>query len=313
MTRIGFLGPKGTFTESALLGETDLAQFERVPFQTMRDVLEATASGVVDLGFVAIENAIEGSVTASLDSLIFDVDLQIQREVVMEIHHYLVGRPGATLNDIDVVHSIPIASSQCRRFLFEQLPQVSFRASDSTASAAMHVKENDSHREAAIAPLSVVEEFGLAVLASEIEDHSQNATRFVLVGRDGIPPATGHDKTSIVCFQNHDHPGSLLAILQEFAARSINLVRLESRPIKRVLGEYCFVIDLEGHISDEVVADALVRLRSELLDVRFLGSYPAFGEAGHEVRAEVKERELAAKNWLLGLRAQIETSQTFGA
>src|SRR5207237_4785295 len=100
----------------------------------------------------------------------------------------------------------------------------------------------------AIGTLYGAELVGLEVLASEIEDHRENETRFVLIGH-GIPAATGHDKTSIVCFQRDDHPGSLLAILQEFAARAINLSKLESRPMKRSLGQYCFFIDFEGHIS----------------------------------------------------------------
>ncbi len=126
------------------------------------------------------------------------------------------------------------------------------------------------------------------MLATEIEDHPENQTRFVLVGR-GIPAPTGHDKTSIVCFQREDRPGSLLAILQEFAARAVNLTKLESRPTKRGLGDYCFFIDAEGHVADEVVADALRNLMAKNAEVKFLGSYPVGGpmEAGVERRRAV--------------------------
>ena len=114
---------------------------------------------------------------------------------------------------------------------------------------------------------------GLEILASEIEDHPENQTRFVIVGY-GVPAPTGHDKTSIVCFQRQDRPGSLLAILQEFAARAINITKLESRPTKRDLGDYCFFIDFEGHLDDELVADCLRNLAAKQAKVKFLGSYP---------------------------------------
>ena len=155
------------------------------------------------------------------------------------------------------------------------------------------------HDVASIGTLRGAELAGLEVLASEIEDHPENETRFVLVGR-GIPAPTGHDKTSIVCFQREDRPGSLLAILQEFAARAINLTKLESRPTKRGLGEYCFFIDFEGHISDEVVADCLRNLAANQAEVKFLGSYPVAGEEGPERRRAVSEAWNAASAWIDG-------------
>jgi prephenate dehydratase len=120
-----------------------------------------------------------------------------------------------------------------------------------------------------------------------------------------VPAPTGHDKTSIVVFQRADAPGSLLSILQEFAARRINLSLLLSRPTKSKLGDYCFVVDLDGHIADEVVADCLRSLRAKQADVKFLGSYPAAGDHGHEVRREADASERDAAAWLDGLRAQI--------
>jgi prephenate dehydratase len=147
--------------------------------------------------------------------------------------------------------------------------------------------------------------YGLEVLEHEIEDHPENATRFVVVAPAGVPARTGHDKTSIVVFQRADAPGSLLGILQEFAARSINLTKLESRPTKRALGDYCFLIDLEGHVADEVVADALRELKIKQGEVKFLGSYPAAGEHGPAVRRDADQAWAAANAWLRDLRDQV--------
>ena len=144
-----------------------------------------------------------------------------------------------------------------------------------------------------------------AILASDIEDHPENQTRFFLLARDGIPAATGHDKTSIACFQHADRPGSLLAILQEFAARAINLTKLESRPTKQGLGDYCFIIDLEGHVGDELVADCLRDLRSKLRDVKFLGSYPAAGEHGESRRRDADAAWREADAWISALRQRV--------
>src|SRR5262249_13644872 len=145
---------------------------------------------------------------------------------------------------------------------------------------------------------------GLQIVAREIEDEPDNLTRFVLVGH-GIPGATGHDKTSIVCFQREDKPGSLLAILQEFAARAINLTKLESRPTKRSLGDYCFLIDFEGHVSDELVGDCLRTLSAKQANVKFLGSYPVAGEDGHVRRRAATKAWRNANTWLEELRMQV--------
>src|SRR5262249_16465341 len=150
---------------------------------------------------------------------------------------------------------------------------------------------------------------GIELIATEIEDHPENETRFVLVGND-IPAPTGHDKTSVVCFQREDRPGSLLAILQEFAARAINLSKLESRPTKRSLGEYCFFIDFEGHLADELVADCLKNLRAKQAEVKFLGSYPVAGDDAPVRRRAVNRAWRAADHWIDDLRAQMRPSGT---
>lgn len=271
----------------------------------MLDVLQAVAEGDADAGFVAIENALEGSVTVTADALAFDVDLLIEREVVLPVQMHLLGLPGARLEDVDEVLSIPVAAAQCRRFMHERLGGVPVRAVDSTAEAARLVAERGSKTLAAVANTLAAKNFGLDVLAAEIEDHPGNATRFVAVRRGIVPAPTGHDKTSLVVFQHADRPGSLLAILQEFAARSINLTLLQSRPTKRGLGDYCFLIDFEGHVADEVVADCLRSLKAEQADVKFLGSYPAAGAHGAALRADVAEAFRRADVWLAGIRSRI--------
>jgi prephenate dehydratase len=256
-------------------------------------------------GSSPIENAIEGSVTVTLDLLAFDHDLLIEREVVIAVHLNLLTVPGADLADIKTVVSYPHALAQCRAFLAEHLPGVQAQASNSTADAARRLAEEPDPTVGALAPARAAEVYGLAVAARDIEDHPENKTRFVVVGRSGVPRPTGHDKTSIVVFQKADKPGSLLQILSEFSARAINLTKLESRPTKKGLGDYCFLIDLEGHVEDELVADCLRDLKSKQAEVRFLGSYPAIGEQAESVRrdADVSWRE--ADRWIAELRAQI--------
>jgi prephenate dehydratase len=306
VTRIGFLGPPGTFTEEALLTQPDLAEAELVPMRSMPDVLAATEAGEVELGFVAIENSIEGTVNVSLDALVFEHSLLIQREVVLSISLNLLAPPGMSLADVRQVMSIPHAQAQCRRFFARSLPEAEMVAANSTAEAVALVGSSRPPGMAALGTALAAKLYGLEVLAADVEDHPENSTRFVLLARSGIPAPTGHDKTSIACFQHADRPGSLLAILQEFAARAINLTKLESRPTKQGLGDYCFIIDLEGHVADSLVADGLRDLRSKLRDVKFLGSYPAAsGEHGEVRRRDADAAWRAADEWLASLRAQV--------
>jgi len=308
--RIGFLGPQGTFTEEALFTQPDYAEAELVTLNSLADVLESVQEGGIDLGFVPIENAIEGTVRDTLDSLVFDNDLLIQREVVLDIHLHLMARPGVKLSDVQRVASIPVATAQCRRFLVGKLPSAETVATNSTADAARLLGEGDplltGIPTAAIAPRLAASLYGLEILIEDVEDHPENQTRFVSVARQGIPAPTGHDRTSIACFQSADHPGSLYGILGQFAARNINLTKLESRPTKKALGEYCFIVDLEGHIADEVIADCLRDLHAELADVKYLGSYPAAGEAGPAIRREVDAAWRQADAWIDELRAQVK-------
>ncbi len=304
--RVGFFGPFGTFTEQALLTQADLADGELIPFRTVPDVLDAVEAGEVDLGFVPIENSIEGTVNFTQDALAFDHELLIQREVVLDIEHCLLAAAGTSLADIKEVLSIPVATAQCHHYLRAHLPDAEIRAASSTAEAARTIAENPSPGVAAIAPRNAATLYGLEVLASGIADHGSNQTRFVLVAKSGVPAPTGHDRTALVVYQRADQPGSLISILQEFAARRINLSNLLSRPTKRGgLGDYCFIVYADGHIADELLADVMRSLHSKQGAVKFLGSYPAAGEHAHDVRENADARWRDADDWVESIRANI--------
>jgi prephenate dehydratase len=309
-TSIGYFGPAGTFTEQALLTQPDYAAADRRPLATIVDVLEATAGEQVSLGFVPLENGIEGSVPITMDSLVFDFDLLIQREVVLDIHLALMANPGSTLADIKVVASYPHALGQCRKFLSANLSGAETLAATSTAEAARELAEHPDKTMGVIAPPQAASVYGLVLLAEEVEDHPENQTRFVAVAPSGIPAATGHDRTSIVCFQGADHPGNLHSILGQFAARDINLTKLESRPTKQGLGDYCFVIDLDGHIADEIVADCLRDLHASLFRLKFLGSYPAAGHHGPTKRRDAEQAWRQADQWIQSLRTQVRSRES---
>ena len=301
---LAYLGPAGTFTEQALHSQADLLDYTLTPTTSIPEVLRMVGDGRADFGFVAIENSIEGSVNITQDTLTFDTDLLIQREVISEIELNLLAHAGVGLGDVEMVLSFPHAIAQCRTWLTENLPGAATGAANSTADAARQVAEDRPPATAAIATRRAAQTYGLEILVPDIEDHPENETRFVLVAAEGVPAPSGHDKTSLVVFQDADRPGSLLGILQEFAARSINLTRLESRPTKQGLGDYCFLIDLEGHVADEVVADCLRNLHMKNGRVKFLGSYPSASDDGG-LRDQASEASRDADQWLDDLRGRI--------
>lgn len=273
MPSIGYFGPRGTFTHEAL--ESRLAsRFDpEVPFATIPEVLNAVQSGEVDKGIVPIENSIEGSVNATLDTLAFETGVVIESEIVHPIKHCLIARPGVTREEVEAIVSHPQATAQCRGFLARWFPQAPVIAANSTADAALEVSRSEKSL-AAIGTELAADIYGLEVLDRDMEDYKGNVTRFVVVGMDK-PARTGDDKTSIACFIQANRPGSLLEILQEFASRGIDLTKIESRPTKKVLGEYYFFIDVKGHVDDPEVAAAIGSLVGKLRELKLLGSYPA--------------------------------------
>ncbi len=274
--------------------------------RTVPDVVNAVEAGRADLGVIPLENSIEGSVPVTLDTLAFDTDLLVQREVDLPVTLQLCVYPGTKLSDITSVASHPHGNAQCRLWLAAKLPEVMVEAANSTSDAARQVAEaGPGSGKAAICNASAAPLYGLEVLEADMQDHEGNVTRFVVLGR-GIPGPTGHDKTAIVCFQREDRPGSLLAILSEFAARAINLTKLESRPTKQAIGDYCFFLEFEGHIAEELVAGCLRDLAAKQAEVKFLGSYPVAGaEVARSRRKAADESAVAAGAWIDGLRADI--------
>jgi prephenate dehydratase len=279
-TSVGFLGPAGTFTEEALRATIDQQTpggrtRKFLPFPSMQETIEAVSAGEVDCAIVPIENSIEGSVSATLDVLAHEIDnLQIVREVRLDIHQSLLVRPGVTLDQIAKVVSIPHALAQCRGWLRLNLPGRELEAANSTANAVERVASVDEPW-AAIGNLLAGKTYGCVPLEVGIEDHDENETRFVFLARqrerqDWFEPY----KTSVICEIIQDQPGALLLILQEFAFRRINLTKIESRPSKRRLGDYIFIVDMEGKVDDVAVADALRCLRCKLPRLTVLGSYP---------------------------------------
>ena len=269
----GFLGPPGTFTQEALLQVVDPETAELIYFPTIEDVVLAVARGEIEQGMIPMENSVEGTVNASVDALGFETEgLFIQREVILPVRLHLLGRAGMKIEDIKEIYSMPHATAQCRRWLREHLPNAQIIASNSTAEAAGRVAY-DKGSSAAIGPNLAAMLFALDVIARDVTDHPEAETRFVVVGTKPAA-ASGRDKTSLIVFIAEDKPGALLQILTEFASRGINLTKLESRPTKRVLGEYCFFIDLEGHTEDSLVAEAIAALEPQVAKLKSLGSYP---------------------------------------
>jgi prephenate dehydratase len=275
--KVGFLGPQGTFSEEALLSAMKVDSKNLVPFPTERDVIRAVDKGKVAKGIVPIENSIEGSVNITLDTLTFESESIIEKEIIIPTRHNLISRKGVCLEDIVAIISHPQATAQCRKYLSKTLRNATVLAANSTAEAVKKVAEGTDDM-AAIGTSLAARIYNLEILESDIEDFKDNKTRFVIVGKEPSP-RSGNDKTSLVCFIYEDRPGSLLQILQEFAFRYINLTKIQSRPTKKALGDYCFWIDMEGHIEDEQIASAINCLKCKIRSVKVLGSYPRADES----------------------------------
>ncbi len=280
MTRtLAYFGPPGTNSEEAALMYAESADggFRLVPLPSITAVAAAVADGEAEEGVVPIENSIEGAVNETLDLLIHaDRPLYICSETVLPIEHLLLAKPGTRKEDVTVIKSFPVAIAQCRDFIAREYPDAEIEAALSTAAAVESVISRDGA--AAIASRRAAGHYGAEVLASGIQDRSPNHTRFVTVAREDHAP-TGEDKTSLAfTFANEDRPGQIVGALQEFASRSINLSKIESRPSKEKLGTYIFLVTVHGHRLDPPMAEALATIKKNCSVFRVLGSYPRFRE-----------------------------------
>jgi prephenate dehydratase len=237
-------------------------------------VFDAVTNGTADAGIIPIENSLEGAVPQNLD-LLLDRDVQICGELVLPVRHCLVGR--GDISSVRVIVSHPQALAQCRGYLRRRFPDVELRTTGSTSHAARLAQEFPEM--GAIAGASTAELYSLRILEHDIQDRSSNATRFAVISSEAASP-TGRDKTSIAVYLDRDSPGALCGILSEFARRSINLTRIESRPSKLGLGDYYFFIDLEGHKEDLKVKESLQGVLRKAARVKVLGSYPKQKKAG---------------------------------
>ena len=304
LPRYGYLGPEGTFTEAALLGHLAGRPAECVAFATVTGALDAVRSGTVLGAMVPLENSVEGSVAATLDALASGDPLVIVAEAQVPVAFALLARGGTQLADVTRLTTHPHAEAQCRRWLAQHLPDALVLPAASTAAAAAAVADPDSSFDAAIAAHLASQVYGLAVLETDVGDNPAAETRFVLVGRPCPPaPATGADKTSLVLYIGEDHPGALLEILTEFAVRGVNLTRIESRPTGGGIGDYFFSIDIEGHVDDARVGEALMGLRRVCADIRYLGCYPRLDGVRPQLRRGVSDAEFRqAQAWLARVR-----------
>ena len=269
--KIAFLGPIGTYTDEASYLYAPSA--ERVPFASLGLVTSALEEGNVDEAVVPIENSLGGTVIEVVDFLIASEKSQIKDEFLLPIDHCLITRPGVRLSDIRVVVSKQEALTQCRQFLARELRFAEQVPATSTALAVVDLKEADD-RTAAIGPRRAAELAGLPVLAHGIQDRKNNVTRFAVLAVSSMPPS-GSDKTTIAFdFDKPDAPGLVYGAMRPFADRGINLTKIESRPTGTGMGNYIFLLDLEGHIDEPHVQQAITELQGHTSTFKVLGAYP---------------------------------------
>ena len=266
--KVAFQGEPGAYSESAVY-QFFGTEAQAKPCREFKDVFDSVCSQDADQGVVPVENSLEGSVTQNYD-LFLRYDLKVCGEVIVKIEHCLIANPGTSLEDIEIVYSHPQALAQCRSFL-EDFGRELVPTYDTAGSVKM-LKEKRLKNAAAIASERSAILYDMHIIAKDISDNPENYTRFFVLSTEDSP-LTGKDKTSIIFSEAHK-PGSLYNALGEFAKRSINLTKIESRPTKQTPWEYNFYLDFEGHRTEKRCAEALKELEKFANFVKILGSYP---------------------------------------
>jgi prephenate dehydratase len=274
IARAAYFGPAGTNTEVAALRLYD--GIELVPMPTITAVARAVQAGDVDAGVVPIENSLQGTITDTVDELIHDAGLAVCAEVVLPIEHCLMVAPGVERSAIRVIYSHPQSLGQCRRYLEANFPSARTEAALSNATAVETIMKTPES--AAIGPARAADIYGAQILERGIEDSRVNKTRFIALAAEGATP-TGDDKTSIAFAVAHDRPGTLVSVLHEFSDRAINMTKIESRPSGEELGVYIFLVDIEGHREEPMIAQALAAVKEQAAYFKIFGSYPAWRDA----------------------------------
>jgi prephenate dehydratase len=295
ISRVGYLGPEGTFSEEALLAGAAPESVQPVPYASIYDTVVALREGDLEGAVVPIENSLDGSISVTLDLLADEAgEIQIVGETLLTVSHSLIAAQALELSEIDTVLTHPQVPGQCTRFLRGELGHARVLPASSTAEAVREVVEDARPGRAALGTRLAAEIYGGTLLREGVQDRDDNETRFVWLARPGegsptpAPSREVHDggdgvsgerrrKTSLVFWgPGADSPGWLVRCLDEFARREINLTKIESRPRRERLGHYMFFVDLEGGVEAErSVSDAVAGVREICEELRVLGSYPA--------------------------------------
>ncbi|HKT71738.1 MAG TPA: prephenate dehydratase [Steroidobacteraceae bacterium] len=267
--KVAFLGPEGTFTQSAVLAHFGHS-VRGLPLASIDEVFHEVEAGSADFGVVPIENSTEGTINHTLDRFL-NSPLKICGEVELRIHHFIMGLMGS-LGQIARICSHPQALAQCRVWLDEHLPNVERVSVSSNAEGARRAR--DEKGSAAIAGETAAEVYGLKVLAAQVEDRPDNTTRFFVLGRKLFTPSGADRTTLLVSMSRTDSAGALYRLLEPLAKHRVSMTRIESRPSHRRKWDYVFFIDIEGHADDPHVSKALEGLKERASLFRVLGSYP---------------------------------------
>lgn len=271
--KIAYLGPKGSFSHHVV--QTAFPKEELQAFTNITDVIKAYEQGLVDYSVVPVENSIEGSVHESLDYLFHQARIQAVAEIVQPIHQQLMAVPGQS--KIEKIFSHPQALAQGKKFIDKHYPEAKIEVTASTAYAARFISEHPDQPYAAIAPRSSAEEYGLELIAEDIQEMEANFTRFWVLGTEipKIPLNSQAEKMSLALTLPDNLPGALYKALSTFAWRGIDLTKIESRPLKTALGEYFFIIDVD-YSEKELVHFARQELEAIGIQHKILGTYPIF-------------------------------------